>query len=221
MARLAPHNDLLFPVDAIGALLAAAGEILARVPAELRQAVGPFAAALQAIQPTGAVAPPLQALPVSRHLSVALAAARGTAAEVLADALGTLAADAFWTQNPNYRRNPPDPRFLENYGYFVVAGPADGPPAFIETPSLAVGLLLLGPGTHYPAHRHPAEELYLPLAGDGEWQKGDGPWRQEPAGAVIHHPAGVQHATRAGSTPLLAAYLWRGELAIHARLARG
>jgi len=219
MAQPAPHDDLLFPVDAVGALVAALGDILARAPKDLRPVVAPFATALGEVHPAGAVAPPLQTLVVGRHIPAALAAARGTAAEPLADAAGTLAAEAFWTQNPNYRRRPPDSGFLDGYGYFVVAGPADGPPAFVETSSLAVGLLLLGPGTHYPAHRHPAEELYIPLAGDGEWQKGDGPWRTEPAGAVIHHPSGVPHATRAGKTPLLAAYLWRGELATYARLS--
>jgi hypothetical protein len=35
---------------------------------------------------------------------------------------------------------------------------------------------------------------------------------------VIHHPSGVPHATRAGDTPLLAVYVWRGELGTHARL---
>jgi hypothetical protein len=219
MAQPASHDDLLFPVDAVGALIAATGAILARVHKDLRRAVAPFAAALGEIHPASAVAPPLQTLAVNRHLPAALAAARGTVAEALAGAAGTLAAEAFWAQNPNYQRRPPDAGFLANYGYFVVAGPADGPPAFIETPSLALGLLLLGPGTLYPAHRHPAEELYIPLAGDGEWQNGDAPWRTEPAGAVIHHPSGVSHATRAGKTPLLAAYLWRGELATYARLS--
>src|SRR5690606_24414945 len=116
------------------------------------------------------------------------------------------------------RRQPPAPGFLDAYGYFVLAGPADGPPAFVECPGLACGLLLLGPGTLYPPHRHPAAELYLPLTGDGEWQEGDSAWRRVPAGAVIHHASGVVHAMRAAAAPLLAAYLWMGDLATYARL---
>jgi len=35
---------------------------------------------------------------------------------------------------------------------------------------------------------------------------------------VIHHASGVPHAMRAGMTPLLALYVWRGTLGTHARL---
>lgn len=220
MALAAPRDHQLFPVDAVGALTGALGELLGRVPAELEGAVSPFARALRAIQPAAAVAPPSQNLTVCRHLPAALAAARGTALEPAADAVRILAAEACWRQNPNYQRRPPDPAFLDNYGYFVVAGPADGPPAFVETPGLALGFLLLGPGMLYPVHCHPAIELYVALGDDGEWQRGDEPWRRQPAGTVIHHAAEMPHATRAGTTPLLAAYLWLGELSTHARLGQ-
>lgn len=221
MTLAAPRDHQLFPIDAVGALTGALAALLGRVPAELGGAVAPFAAALGEIQPTAAVAPPIQNLAVCRHLPAALAGARGTALEPMADAVRILAGEAYWTQNPNYQRRPPDPAFLDNYGYFVVAGPADGPPAFVETPGLALGLLLLGPGVLYPAHRHPAVELYIPLGDDGEWQRGDEPWRRQPAGSAIHHASGMPHATRAGATPLLAAYIWLGELATHARLGPG
>jgi len=122
-----------------------------------------------------------------------------------------------WAQNPNYRRSPPSADFLGRYGYAVIAGPADGPAALIGHAGLALGVLLLGPRTHYPQHRHPAIELYVPLNA-GEWWRGDGPWRSEPPGAVIHHGSEVAHATRAGDAPLLAIYLWSGDLRTHAQL---
>jgi hypothetical protein len=219
MAFAAPRDDLLFPVDTVGALLAALGEVLAGATGPLRRAVAPFEAALAEINTAAAVAPPLQNLPVCAHLEAACEAARASRAERLVKAVAPLAVDAFWTQNPNYQRRPPAAGFLDGYGYFVVAGPADGAPAFVESPSLAVGLLLLGPGTSYPTHRHPAEELYIPLTDQGEWQKGEAAWRAELAGGVIHHPPDLPHATRAGAGPLLALYLWRGALATHARLS--
>ena len=79
-------------------------------------------------------------------------------------------------------------------------------------------MLLLGPGTHYPLHRHPAIELYVTLSGDGQWWRDAGPWRSEPPDRVIHHPSLVPHAMRAGTRPLLAAYVWQGDLGQHARL---
>ena len=153
-------------------------------------------------------------LPVCRYWNAALA----SAGDPLAGQLDALAPWLSWTQNPNYRRRPPDASFLDHYGYAVIAGPADGPPALATDPRLALGVLLLGPGTHYPLHAHPAVEVYYTLT-PGEWWRDDGPWRQPPPGTAIYHPPNVRHATRAGFVPLLALYLWRGDLATHASLA--
>jgi hypothetical protein len=154
---------------------------------------------------------------VCRFWDAALRAASGSA-QPLAAALGALGPSLSWTQNPNYRRRPPDATFLDNYGYAVVAGPSDGPPALALEPRLALGVLLLGPHAHYPLHAHPAVEVYYTLTPGGEWWRDDGPWRETPAGAAIHHAPNVRHATRAGASPLLAIYLWRGDLATHAAL---
>jgi hypothetical protein len=100
-----------------------------------------------------------------------------------------------WSQNPNYRRKPPAPDFLDRYGYAVIAGPAEGPPALIGHAALALGVLLLGPRMLYPEHHHPATELYVPL-NVGEWWRGTGPWRTEAPGRHSPRPRG-RHATGA------------------------
>src|SRR5262245_3196579 len=164
----------------------------------------------------GADARAASVLPVCRFWSVALGQA-GANVSSLCASLAALSQRLSWTQNPNYRRTPPSPDFLDNYGYAVLAGPADGPPALAQHDSLAFGVLLLGPRTHYPRHHHPASEVYIPLNA-ADWWCVEGPWREEVPGAVIHHAPNVPHATRAGQTPLLALYLWRGELTTHARL---
>jgi hypothetical protein len=156
-------------------------------------------------------------LAVCRFWDAALQAASGGAGW-LVGALGTLGPWLSWTQNPNYRRRPPDATFLDNYGYAVIAGPADGPPALAVDPRLALGVLLLGPHAHYPLHAHPAVEVYYTLTAAGEWWRDDGPWRTEPAETAIHHAPNVRHAARTGALPLLAIYLWSGDLATHASL---
>jgi hypothetical protein len=191
-------------VEALAASLAAAPD-----------AAG-FGAALAAVPPTGAQPSALPfGLPVCAHWGAALAAA---APASLAGPLAVLGPALAWSQNPNYRRRPPDATFLDNYGYAVIAGPSAGAPALVVCERLALGVLLLGPRTHYPRHAHPAAELYLPLNA-AEWWKGEGPWTAQPAGAVIHHPPNLPHATRTGEGPLLAIYLWRGDLATPARIA--
>jgi len=180
-----------------------------------------FAALLRELE-SGTMQAPAAApfgLPVCRFWAPALEMFGETPSLIgMVHALAALGPWLVWVQNPNYRRSPPSADFLERYGYAVIAGPAAGPPALLSHNAVALGVLLLAPGTHYPQHRHSAAEIYLPL-GPGEWWRGEGPWRLEPAGAVIHHWSEVAHATRAGDQPLLAVYLWSGDLGTHARLA--
>jgi hypothetical protein len=200
---------------ALSRFLAGLGAALAAAPAEVNQ---PFRDALARVPPA-----PLRAwpdavafdLPVCRFWDVALGVA---GPRELTEPLRALGPRLVWTQNPNYRRSPLAANFLDNYGYAVIAGPADGAPALAVLEEMAMGVLLLGPGTHYPMHAHPARELYLPVD-VAEWRQGDGDWTVQWPGTVIHHASGVPHAMRTGETPLLAVSLWRGDLATYARLA--
>jgi hypothetical protein len=96
--------------------------------------------------------------------------------------------------------------FLDNYGWTEILGRAGPWPS----DKLACGFLILGPATHYPRHRHPAEEMYLPLSGKAAWQQGDSPWQERPPGTPIFHATEEPHAMRTDAQPLLALYLWRG-----------
>jgi hypothetical protein len=188
---------------------------------EQRAELGAFARLLRPLRSRSAPEPQRAGassprLPVCRHLAASLAAGGDVALPLVAP-LETLTPLLLWTQNPNYRRSPPSPRFLDNYGYAVIAGPEHGATALAHHPTLAFGLLLLGPETTYPAHRHPASEIYVPL-GPAEWLRGEQPFAERQAGSVIHHPTNLIHATRTGAQPLAALYLWAGDLATHARL---
>ncbi len=152
--------------------------------------------------------------PGERQKAAALTVQRNWPAAGAQDELGRLMAqvdralDIGWRQNPNYRAKPPSADFLENYGYLECAGPE----APYRYPDLRLGLLLLGPNTLYPQHRHPAEEIYLPLGPGRWWKEGEG-WQMRTSGDVIHHPPMCGHATQSEEAPLAAIYLWRGEIA--------
>jgi mannose-6-phosphate isomerase-like protein (cupin superfamily) len=218
---------LLDPAAALRGLCAALTAALDRAASLAPDAAaaagfGGFAALVSAVAPAARVSdwgPGGARLPVAGLWRTALDAAEDGAASPCVPSLRALGPHLRWTQNPHYRRQPPDPRFLESYGYAVLVGPPGDPPPHIASSRLALGVLLLGPDTHYPSHHHPAEEVYAVVSGHGEWWRGDGPWRREPPGALIHHAPNVRHATRAGARPLLALYLWRGDLATHARLS--
>jgi hypothetical protein len=123
------------------------------------------------------------------------------------------AASLAWRQT--YTVRDLDATFLDNYGWSEILGGA-GP---LASERIACGFLLLGPSTHYPRHRHEAQEIYLPLRGTAAWQQGDAVWREREPGTVIHHAKDEPHAMRTGADPLLALYLWRSsDLAQKARL---
>jgi quercetin dioxygenase-like cupin family protein len=108
-----------------------------------------------------------------------------------------------WRQT--YSTQDADAAFLDNYGWSEILG-ASGP---LGAERIACGFLILGPSTHYPRHRHEAEELYVPLSGTAGWQQGDAPWREQSPGTAIHHARDEPHAMRTGAQALLALYLWR------------
>ncbi len=216
-------NPLVSMADASRQIQALAGWLAARLegaaeppPAVCRALQTALASVAVAGLPATTRTTVRSSLPVLRHWPRALELVGDSAAASVLPSLQALAPAFDWMQNPNYRANPPSPGFLENYGYAQLAGPA-GVPTLVETGACAFGLLLLGPGLLYPSHRHPAVELYLPLT-PGEWQRGPEPWRAVPPATPIHHPSGLSHAMRAGAGPLLALYLWQGDLATHARI---
>jgi hypothetical protein len=151
-------------------------------------------------------------LPVLRWLTQ-IAGDRGAYASDLVAAVCRAAPSMAWRQS--YSAEDLDGGFLRNYGWSEILG-ASGPWVGAR---IACGLLLLGPSTHYPRHRHEAEEIYLPLSGTAAWQQGDAVWRDRTPGTLIHHASEEPHAMRTGAAPLLALYLWRSaNLAQKARL---
>jgi hypothetical protein len=121
-----------------------------------------------------------------------------------------------WRQT--YTAKDLDRAFLDNYGWTEILGRGNGP---LASERIACGFLILGPSTHYPRHRHEAEEIYLPLSGTAAWQQGDSLWQERAPGTLIHHASDEPHAMRTGGCPLLALYLWRSDnLAQKARLDR-
>ena len=176
----------------------------------------PWTDALTALAEASEFDPGDEVPPIELHLdaldgSVAVVAAVRDAASALR-----------WRQNQSYS----DTAFLPSYAYSELVGPS----GHARHDRYAIGLLYLAPRTFYPAHAHPAEEAYHVLSGASEW------WQGEPAGAAsagsaadasalrapgarVLHPSGVMHAMRSGSRPLLALYIWRGDIGVAAQLA--
>lgn len=148
-----------------------------------------------------------------QQLPTAVGLARSGPGERLAGATEVLAAAARWTQTASYVEAPPHPGFLEGYAHASLLGPASAD-ALLGTASddALLGLLLLATGLDYPHHLHPADEVYVPLTA-ADWSSGTAdPYRQRPAGVPIHHAPWQPHAMRTPGEPLLAIYLWTGDV---------
>ena len=86
-----------------------------------------------------------------------------------------------------------------------------GPTSLIKHQSFRVGLFALIPEIDYADHAHPADEVYIVLAGSGSWSLDGGPYQVKKAGDIIDIPSMMTHAMRTGPTPALTLYSWSGD----------
>ena len=148
-------------------------------------------------------------LPVLRYLSTALSSTDTPTQDACA-AILTLSNALCWRQNPNYT----DLNFLDGYAYCELLGPS----GHLYHDTISAGLLLLQPNLIYPEHAHPATETYVVLSGRAQWCQGNALWQTRVAGELITHATMEVHAMHSDTEPLLAAYLWQGDLEQAARL---
>ena len=138
--------------------------------------------------------------PLVRHLPAALAGLDRDAPDIAA-VLRPLAKGLPWRYGYEASADRPDLHLDMGWAEFV------GPAAPFRSDEVCLGLTLIGPHTHYAAHRHPAVELYHVLTGSAAWSG-----NSRPPGAFILHESNQEHAMHTGNEPLLALYTWSGDV---------
>lgn len=152
--------------------------------------------------------------PACALLPAAIAAAeRGPLADV-ARAFALVEPALAWTQNPNYSDAKMGQGYMAGYAYCDFIGPR----GLMDSPQVAMGVMILGPGRLYPDHNHPAAEMYHVVAGTADWSRDGGAFAAKPPGSAIYHAPWVRHAMRINRETLLALYGWVGEVAVAADL---
>lgn len=184
-------------VEALGRLLRAAAEAY---EAGGHPAAATAAGVLRAL-PAPDLPPPGARPKALVDLDAALA---GLGADGFGVLLRDLAPRLPWVESSLPMPGP----LIGRYSYVDIAGPD----ALIVTEELGFGLYLQRRDTVYPAHAHAAEEFYIVLSGTAAWQKGDGAFADQPPGRFIHHRPDERHAMTTGAEPLLAMWLWTGDL---------
>lgn len=87
-----------------------------------------------------------------------------------------------------------------------------GPDGLVVTDRTRLGLYGTPPKFEYGLRNHPAEEIYVMLAGEAYWACGEAEYAPLGPGARSHHPSMAPHANRTASSPFLAAYAWTGDI---------
>ena len=123
-----------------------------------------------------------------------------------------------WTRTVGYL-DVLSAHYLDNYGYVQLVGPTDV--SLVRHDAVRVGLGLWGPHLDYPEHHHPAEELYLTMAGCPEFSVDGGEFAAAPIGTGVHMSPHRVHALRFGEAPTLVLYVWTGDVVTDAVLADG
>jgi hypothetical protein len=75
-----------------------------------------------------------------------------------------------------------------------------------------VGLFAQTADTDYIIRTHAAEELFVQIAGEAEWCKGEKPYTLRRPGDRMHHASYEPHASRTTNSALIAVWVWAGDL---------
>ena len=86
-----------------------------------------------------------------------------------------------------------------------------GPSCSIAREDFRLGLLLLPENIVYPNHQHSPDEVYIVLAGSGEWSLNRGTFENKTVGNIIDIPSMTIHAMRTSATPALMLWSWTGD----------
>lgn len=117
---------------------------------------------------------PASLAPVERHLEEALGLGRGRGHDALLDAIAEARDALVWYSCESAYGDPPAYRhFFDNYAFAILVGPGThGFESLYRDSRLLCGLTIQTPGVHYPAHAHPAVEVYGVLGGTARWRRG-------------------------------------------------
>ena len=91
-----------------------------------------------------------------------------------------------------------------------------GPDGLVKSKALRLGLYGMLPNSEYGVRTHPAEEIYIMLAGECYWKRGDAPYCCERSNGRSYHPSLMPHASKTEDLAFMSVYAWIGDLSTDA-----
>lgn len=104
-----------------------------------------------------------------------------------------------------YKEDAEGAGFMDRLGCYAVIG--NNSP--FTSPSLRLFALYMPAGLYYPSHRHPAEEIYLVLAGRARFWRDGAPDQILSEGEAVFHASNQAHGTETTDSPVLCLVAWR------------
>jgi len=104
-----------------------------------------------------------------------------------------------------------DPKYIAD-SVFKMHVELLGPGGLAHSDKVRLGLYGMLPNSEYGLRTHPAEEIYVMLAGACDWHRGDAPYQTHGPGERSYHPSMLPHATRTTEKTFMSIYIWHGDL---------
>ena len=96
-----------------------------------------------------------------------------------------------------------------------------GPNGFARSDSIRVGLYGMLPNAEYGVRTHPAEEIYIMLAGQAYWKRDTAPYTLLSSGDRSYHPSMMEHANRTSDHAFMSIYVWHGDISTSEYIYQG
>ena len=89
-----------------------------------------------------------------------------------------------------------------------------GPNGLITSNSVRIGLYGMLSQSEYGIRTHPAEEIYIALAGVSYWKRGSDKYQELLPGESSYHPSLMPHASKTEKKAFMSVYVWNGDISM-------
>ena len=96
-----------------------------------------------------------------------------------------------------------------------------GPNGLIKSDMVRIGLYGMLSQSEYGIRTHPAEEIYIALAGESYWKRGNDKYKILLPGERSYHPSLMPHSSKTENKAFMSVYVWTGNLSTDDYLYKG
>lgn len=96
-----------------------------------------------------------------------------------------------------------------------------GPDGIIKSSKIRMGLYGMYPDAEYGIRTHPAEEVFVMMAGEAYWKRGNANYKIHGSGERSYHPSMMPHATRTRHNSFMSIYIWAGDVSTENYVYKG